>query len=216
MNLPNKLTVLRMALVPVFIVLFHRSMGWRWAGDMAEIERSFWPTACAFLVFGIACLTDALDGYIARKRNLITNFGKLMDPLADKVLTMSAFALFVQAGWMPAWLLVVFLAREFAITGLRGVAASEGVVIPAGLSGKLKTILQMSAILLNLLGQVFTCMSDENMFQASSGIPMVPLTTVISMKIDSIGGYVLWAALVATVWSGVEYLYKGRQLLNTK
>jgi CDP-diacylglycerol--glycerol-3-phosphate 3-phosphatidyltransferase/cardiolipin synthase len=191
MNLPNKLTVLRMALVPVFIVLYC-ALGLYGNGTVVTVG--------AFLVFGFACLTDALDGKIARERNMITNFGKLMDPLADKVLTMAAFVLFVADMYMPAWMLVVFLAREFAITGLRAVAAAEGEVIPAGLSGKFKTILQMSSILVILLSRI---------------LYSVPWNTV-DFVVFNIGYVLLWAALAVTVWSGAEYLYKGRHLLNMK
>ena len=129
-----------MALVPVFIVVFYIGRG----GEQIY-------SVLAFAVFVIASATDAVDGYIARKRNQITNFGKLMDPLADKVLTTAAFIVFVDAGAIPAWMVIVILAREFIITGLRGVAASEGVVIAAEMSGKLKTISQMLAICIILL-----------------------------------------------------------------
>jgi CDP-diacylglycerol--glycerol-3-phosphate 3-phosphatidyltransferase len=176
MNLPNFLTLVRMALVPVFIVLFYQGF---------EIA--------AAVVFIIAAATDALDGHIARSRNMITNFGKLMDPLADKVLTTSALICLVDVGVVAAWMVIVILAREFAITGLRSVAASEGVVIPAGASGKLKTVLQMVAVIILLLNDW-----PFSLF----GFP---------------GGQVLlWAAVALTVYSGAEYLWNGRHLLKMK
>ncbi|MDR3304500.1 MAG: CDP-diacylglycerol--glycerol-3-phosphate 3-phosphatidyltransferase [Clostridiales Family XIII bacterium] len=176
MNLPNLLTLLRMALVPVFIVLFY-------------LDLRTW----AAVVFIAAAVTDALDGHIARSRNQITNFGKLMDPLADKILTVSAFICLVDTHEIAAWMVVVILAREFAITGLRGVAAAEGVVIAAGMGGKLKTVFQMLAIILLLLGEILF---------GSAGA--------------AIAAAVLWVAVILTVYSGVEYLWKGRKLLTMK
>lgn len=194
MNLPNFLTIIRMVFVPVFIVLFYQGIGAAVAmGDPAPY------LFMAFAVFIVASLTDALDGYIARKNGLITNFGKLMDPLADKILTTSAFIVFVDVGTIPAWMVIVILAREFAITGLRGVAAAEGTVIAAGFSGKLKTVLQMAAICIILLG-----------FAAGD--------TFIGILIFeyNIGLILMYAAVVMTVWSGIEYLWRGRNLLNMK
>jgi CDP-diacylglycerol--glycerol-3-phosphate 3-phosphatidyltransferase len=213
MNLPNFLTVIRMALVPVFIICF---AGAAYLYDMTYVagegewfewgpEDYFYEgraaAVLAFLIFGAASLTDAIDGYIARKRNMITNFGKLMDPLADKILTVSAFACFVSIDLIPVWMLIVIVAREFAITGLRGVAAAEGTVIAAGVSGKLKTVAQMVAVLLFLLYFVVLFCSWN------VGISEYVLTAA---------QVVMWASLALTVWSGVEYLWKGRKLLNMK
>ncbi|HRV32823.1 MAG TPA: CDP-diacylglycerol--glycerol-3-phosphate 3-phosphatidyltransferase, partial [Anaerovoracaceae bacterium] len=129
MNLPNKLTVARVVLVPVFVVLYMQG-----------------NTTAALAVFLAASFTDYLDGYWARKYRLITNFGKIMDPLADKVLVYSAFCCMVENGTIPAWMLIVILAREFTVAGMRTVAASEGLVIAAGTTGKIKTVLQMIAV----------------------------------------------------------------------
>ena len=118
MNLPNKLTIGRIIAVPFFVALY--MLGFYIA---------------ALVIFILASLTDMLDGKIARKRNLVTNFGKIMDPLADKILVYSALALMTGDGTVPAWMLIVILAREFAISGMRTVAASEGIVIAAGMSG---------------------------------------------------------------------------------
>ena len=134
MNLPNKLTTLRMLLVPVFIIVY--LLGY-------EIP--------SLIIFAIASFTDFLDGYLARKYNLISNYGKIMDPLADKLLVTAALVCMVQTGIVPAWMVIVILAREFAITGLRAVAASEGTVIAAAWSGKIKTVTQMIAIIFLLL-----------------------------------------------------------------
>ena len=174
MNLPNKLTILRIIAIPVFIVVL--LMGHRYI---------------ATVIFIAAALTDMLDGHSARKYNMVTNFGKLMDPLADKLLVMSALLLLVQLGNVAGWMAVVILAREFAVTGLRQVAASEGIVIAAGVTGKVKTILQMIAIPLLLLDNWPGC--------------------YIGMPLDQI---CLWAAVIMTIISGTEYIVKNRQLLS--
>jgi CDP-diacylglycerol--glycerol-3-phosphate 3-phosphatidyltransferase len=204
-----------MALVPVFILFYYLGTPASLEGplslDSPDAHTTLYFAVAAFAVFAIASITDALDGHIARKRSLITNFGKLMDPLADKVLTAAAFVCFVDTGRMAAWMLVVILAREFAITGLRGVAASEGVVIAAGMSGKLKTVLQMSAVLLILLGIIFQTAALGPDGIAGNGV-LMGLWTFF----DRLGVICLWAAVAVTIWSGVEYLWKGRSLLNAK
>ena len=192
MNLPNFLTIIRMALVPVFIVFFYIGQ-----------DRGQGYLILALAVFVIASATDAVDGHIARKYDLITNFGKLMDPLADKVLTTAAFIVLVDVHIIPAWMVIVILAREFIITGLRGVAASEGVVIEAGLSGKLKTVFQMVAIGFILLNAAM--LSNT-----------VNLSILLVSIVSSLSVILLWAAVILTVYSGVEYLWKGRKLLNLK
>ncbi|MBQ1352328.1 MAG: CDP-diacylglycerol--glycerol-3-phosphate 3-phosphatidyltransferase [Firmicutes bacterium] len=176
MNLPNKLTLLRIILVPVFIVVL--------------MTGHYYISA---VIFVVASLTDMLDGKIARKYDLVTDFGKLMDPLADKLLVMSALICLVQLGDIPGWMAIVILGREFAITGLRTVAASSGVVIAAGWTGKIKTVLQMIAVVLILL---------RNWPFVYLGIPM-----------DQI---VLWAAVVMTIVSGAEYIIKNRHVISTK
>ena len=172
MNLPNKLTMLRIILVPVYIIFF--MLNW------------FIP---AMIVFIVASLTDMLDGKIARKYGLVTNFGKIMDPLADKILVYSAFCLFVGHLIIPAWMLIVILAREFMISGMRTVAASTGTVIAAGMSGKIKTVLQMAAVILLLLAMALTGSGAFRFFY------------YLAMA-------VLWASLVMTVYSGLEYVIK--------
>lgn len=176
MNLPNKLTLGRIFAIPVFIVVL--LMGYRVA---------------AVVIFILAAFTDMLDGKIARKYNLVTNFGKLMDPLADKLLTMSAFVCLVELGDIAAWMVIVILGREFIITGMRQVAAAEGIVIAAAWSGKIKTVLQMVAIPLLLL-QNWPCSVYFNDF---------PLDQIV-----------LWAALVMTVVSGTEYIVKNREVFS--
>lgn len=176
MNLPNKLTVGRVIAVPFFIAAY--MMGYY---------------LVAFVLFAAASLTDMLDGKIARKYNLVTNFGKIMDPLADKILVYSAFCLMVEDGIVPGWMLIVILAREFAIAGMRTVAASDGLVIAAGMSGKIKTVLQMIAVPVLLLAPVM---------QAEQ----------IRLYVYTAGQVFLWASLVMTVYSGVEYIWKNKQV----
>ncbi len=171
MNLPNKLTVARIVAVPIFCVLY--VLGLRWP---------------AFIIFIAASITDFFDGRIARKRGLVTNFGKIMDPLADKILVYSAFTLMVANDTVPAWMLIVILFREFIVAGMRTVAASEGIVIAAGKTGKIKTALQMVAV------------------------PMLILD--IPGLWHTIAVITLWASTVMTVVSGAEYIYQNRKVFS--
>ena len=176
MNLPNKLTMGRIFAIPVFIVVF--LMGYRYI---------------AMVIFILAAITDMLDGKIARKYNLVTNFGKLMYPLADKLLVMSALICLAQIGDVPGWMVIIILGREFIITGMRQVAAAQGIVIAAGTTGKIKTITQMIAIPLLLLNNwPFSLLSFN-----------LPMDTIF-----------LWIALVMTVVYGTEYIVKNKQLFS--
>ena len=173
MNLPNKLTLARIIAVPFFIAAYY--LNWY---------------LVAFIIFILASFTDMLDGKIARKYNLVTNFGKIMDPLADKVLVYAAFCLMILDP-VPAWMLIIILAREFLVAGVRTVAASEGIVIAAAMSGKIKTVLQMIAVCMLLIAPVI----DQNWF------------TIL-------GKVVLWAALVMTVVSGYQYVVDNKQVFS--
>ncbi|MBQ1214977.1 MAG: CDP-diacylglycerol--glycerol-3-phosphate 3-phosphatidyltransferase [Firmicutes bacterium] len=175
MNLPNKLTVLRMIAVPFFIACY-----------MMELAIP------ALIIFALASLTDMLDGQIARKHNLVTNFGKIMDPLADKILVYSAFCMMVQDGTVPGWMMIVILAREFVVSGMRTVAASEGIVVAAGMSGKIKTVLQMIAVPLLLMLAAFPDVMI--LYYAAYGF--------------------LWASLIMTVVSGVEYIMQNKSVFS--
>ena len=173
MNLPNKLTIARIIAVPFFIAAYY--LEWY---------------LVAFLIFIAASFTDMLDGKIARKYNLVTNFGKIMDPLADKVLVYSAFCLMVPDP-VPGWMLIIILAREFLVAGVRTVAASEGIVIAAAMSGKIKTVLQMVAVCMLLIA------------------PVINTSWFLIL-----GKIVLWAALVMTVISGVQYVVDNKQVFS--
>lgn len=139
MNLPNKLTVLRVIMIPVFLVFLLTDC----AGDASKY--------IAAAVFVLASLTDMLDGRIARKYNLVTNFGKFMDPLADKLLVCSALIAFVELEYLPAWIVIIIISREFIISGFRLIAADKGVVIAANYWGKFKTTFQMIMTILLIL-----------------------------------------------------------------
>jgi CDP-diacylglycerol--glycerol-3-phosphate 3-phosphatidyltransferase len=192
MNLPNLLTLIRVALIPVFIACYY-------PGAPSSGPGASGFAAAAFVVFVAASLTDAADGHIARSRGLVTNFGKLMDPLADKALTTAAFICFVDTGAMPAWMAIVILSREFLITGLRGVAASEGVVIAAGRSGKVKTVAQMAFIALCLLCRALLAGTGR---ESPFGV------------LETASAALMWIALAVTVYSGVEYMWRSRSLLK--
>lgn len=179
MNTPNKLTLLRILLVPIFM--------WTLLSDMITV---------ALAIFVIASLTDHLDGHLARKNNQVTTFGKLMDPLADKILTISALLCFLEmeVDFVYSWMVMIIIAREFVITGIRQLAMGENKVIAASIWGKAKTVSQLIAIIAILLDMI------------------VPL---------NIGGFypTLWLLIIAvilTVFSGVDYIVKNRKLLTFK
>jgi len=177
MNLPNRLTLMRICLVPVYLCLL-----W-FAGSRT------WMRVLAFVVFALASLTDLFDGKIARKYHLVTNFGKFMDPIADKLLTHTAFIMFVSLGELNVFYGIIFIAREFIVSGLRLVAVEQGRVIAAGMSGKVKTVLQMILVMLltlKLPGPVF------------------PVLTQL------IGA----AAAVMTLVSMIEYVVKNKSVLS--
>ena len=176
MNLPNKLTMLRIILVPFFIACFYL--------------RTPYNNLIAAVVFTLAYLTDVFDGQIARKNNLITNFGKLMDPIADKLLTCSAFVMLVAFGMLSPIATIIVISREFIISGFRLVAAGNGNVIATSWIGKMKTVSQFIAIELILLW---------------------PYTGLVGFRLDSI---VLWISVFFTAWSGVDYIVKNRASVN--
>lgn len=176
MNLPNKLTVLRVIMVPFFVFFMLTDF----AGDASK-----W---IALVLFCLASLTDMLDGKIARARNLVTNFGKFMDPLADKLLVCSAMICLIPAGKLPAWVVIVIIAREFIISGFRLVAADSGIVIAASYWGKFKTVSQMFMVIVLIadLGGVF----------------------------DTVGTVLIWLALILTVISLIDYIAKNVEVLT--
>ncbi|RHS81601.1 CDP-diacylglycerol--glycerol-3-phosphate 3-phosphatidyltransferase [Firmicutes bacterium AM43-11BH] len=176
MNLPNKLTVLRVIMVPFFVFFMLTDVG----GPANK-----W---IALILFCVASLTDMLDGKIARKYNLVTNFGKFMDPLADKLLVCSAMICMIEMGKLPAWIVIVIIAREFIISGFRLVASDNGIVIAASYWGKFKTVFQMAMIIVLIadFGGVF----------------------------DIIAQVLIWIALALTVISLIDYIVKNKEVLT--
>ncbi|MBP3617585.1 MAG: CDP-diacylglycerol--glycerol-3-phosphate 3-phosphatidyltransferase [Lachnospiraceae bacterium] len=176
MNLPNKITIFRVCMIPVFLVFM-------------LVPGIPFGNYIATAVFAIACASDAMDGHIARKHNLVTNFGKFMDPLADKLLVCSALICFVELSYMPAWIVVVIIAREFIISGFRLIASDNGVVIAASYWGKFKTIAQMITCILLIVQLPFAW-------------------------IDVVEQVFIWLSLILTVVSLCEYIWKNRNVLK--
>lgn len=171
MNTANKLTILRVLMIPAFLLVLYMNVPYA----------NYWALA----IFAVASLTDMLDGYIARHYNQITDFGKFMDPLADKCLVTAAMLWFVEIGQMPAWALLVVIVREFGVSGLRMVAADKGRVIAAAWSGKVKTASTMVCIVLMLL-------------------PIPPVLNTVCVAV----------IVVTTIYSGVEYFLKNKDILS--
>jgi CDP-diacylglycerol--glycerol-3-phosphate 3-phosphatidyltransferase len=180
-NLPNILTLLRIASIPVLAAILLSP----------SKSASIWA-AC---VFAIASITDWLDGYLARRMGIVTVFGKFLDPIADKLIVMSALIMILPYDRAPAWMVLIILGREIIITGLRGLASTEGIVIPASNLGKFKTIFQIVAILGLLLHY------DYHWFFAMDN-------PYLYVNMHNIGIFYLWIAAVITIWSGVDYLVK--------
>lgn len=183
LNTPNKLTIARMVITPVFLALI------MWE----SLPHRF---LIATLVYSLAAVTDAIDGKLARKNNQITNFGKLLDPIADKVLTTSALLAFMVMDLCNIWIVMIVLTREFTIASIRMIAAAGGVVIPANIWGKIKTVSQMTfTIVIMLLGEVYYIMGNVNAELFSK----LPSLSIIS-------NLLLWITAILTVVSGVIYI----------
>ncbi len=176
-NHPNGLTLIRIAIIPLIIIFFSFPM-------------SPFMTFLAAMVFSVAAFTDYLDGFLARRQGKVTFMGKAMDPVADKLLTSSAFIMLAAHGWVPAWMVCVIVGRELAVTGLRSVIASKGMDISASRLGKLKTGFQIAAI-----------------------IPLMIHYPLFGLDAQGIGQVLLWLALGFTVWSGADYFAKFKKLV---
>src|SRR6266704_2179961 len=186
-NIPNLLTLFRIAIIPLLVVL------------LLPLHKFAAPTQSAgffaALLFALASINDWLDGYLARRMGIVTTFGKFLDPIADKLIVMAALIMILPFSWVPAWMVLVILGREIIITGLRGLASTEGIVIPASNLGKFKTIFQIVAILGLLLHydyHWFFSMDNPYLF----------------VNMHNVGLFYLWIAFILTVWSGVDYLNK--------
>lgn len=174
---PNSLTLFRVAAVPLLILLL-----------------LFDNRACsilAALVFSVAAITDYFDGYVARRYGLVSNMGKIMDPLADKLLISSAFIMMISLQRVPAWMICIIIGRELAVTGLRNLISESGEDAGASMLGKLKTVFQIAAI-----------------------IPLLIHYSFFGINFQIIGAVLLWIALVITLWSGIDYFLKFRKLLE--
>ncbi|TWT04542.1 CDP-diacylglycerol--glycerol-3-phosphate 3-phosphatidyltransferase [Planomicrobium sp. CPCC 101079] len=188
MNIPNKITISRILLIPLFMAVMLIDFNW---GTMTLFGATM-PVAhfIGGMIFLFASLTDWVDGYYARKYNLVTTFGKFLDPLADKLLVSAALIILVELGFAPSWVVILIISREFAVTGLRLVLAGEGEVVAAGGLGKIKTTAQIVAIITLLLHNiVFTAIN-------------IPFAEIM-----------LYIALIFTIWSGWDYFYANRRAL---
>ena len=202
MNLPNKLTLTRILLVPVFMVFVSLTS----LNGIAD--GSFQPTyyLVAGIVFAAASFTDFLDGHLARKWNMVTDFGKFADPLADKLLTTVAFIYMMRDGVCSPVVLCIILAREFAVSGLRMVAAGakDGKVIAANMWGKVKTVLQMLSIIFYFFGMSIASMSATGAEQGVRQILVISISMVLC-----------WLVAAVTAISGIKYLWDNRSFINT-
>ena len=190
MNLPNKLTIFRIILIPIFIILTVMPSIWGcvvWAGTTIQVTK-----VLGAVVFAIASLTDFLDGQIARRQKLVTNFGKFADPIADKMLVMSAFIILVSMNMAPAWVVAIIVCRELAVSGLRLIIVeNDGEVLAAAMPGKIKTFSQMFAIIFLLLNNIFSNFLHFGM-----------------------GTALLYICLFFTIYSGFDYFYQNRSIFS--
>lgn len=175
MNLPNSLTLVRMFLIPLLVVVLLTEF------DNQEGMIGLSKEWLGAIIFAVASLTDWLDGYLARRRRQITRLGQIMDPIADKLLTSAAFISLVQLGAAPAWMVALIIGREIGITGLRSLAQSKGITMPASYLGKIKMATQVTAVLLVIMGQ--------------GPFPLL----------EPVGYVALWIVLVIAVWSAIDY-----------
>lgn len=199
MNLANKLTIFRIILVPVMIIVTFFNI----PGEFLGIPTTAWILN---IIFIIASITDKLDGYIARSRNQITTFGKFLDPIADKILVITAMIILVEMGKVPAWIPTIIVFREFIVSGYRLVAVEKGgKVIAASIWGKLKTVTQMIAIILAFI--------DNNNFGT---IFTGTLTNGYEITINILTTLMMIICVIATIFSGIDYLKGGKELLKDK
>ena len=198
MNLANKLTIFRMVLVPLMIIVTF----FEWPGEFLGIPTMAWILN---LIFIIASITDKLDGYIARSRNQVTTFGKFLDPIADKVLVITAMIILVEIEKLPAWIPTIIVFREFIVSGYRLIAVENGgKVIAASIWGKLKTVTQMIAIIIAFM--------DNNAFGAVFSGTLVGFPLIINILTT----IMMSVCVIATIFSGWDYIKNGKDLLKDK
>lgn len=189
MNTPNKLTMVRIILSPLFLLLLLLNFPFH--------------NLLAAAVFGAAALTDLFDGRIARAQGLITNFGKFLDPLADKMLTTAAFLGFLAIGRIDVWAIMLILTREFMVTSIRLIAATDGVVVAAGFAGKAKTVAQFISILFMMAALEFA--SWQHTFLSGFALPDLAFSLPLM-----IGRILIWISVILTVYSGIQYVWNYR------
>lgn len=194
MNLPNKITLCRIILVPFMLLvpLF---------GIEATVLGIKVENLIILAIFLIASFTDFLDGYLARKNNLVTNFGKFLDPIADKLLVITALIMLVSVGKTPTWIPVVIIAREFIVSGIRMLAAGEGNVIAASILGKIKTVSQMIAISLALI-------DNHSFIEFTTGS-----LTGLELVLNILMSFAMIVSVVSTIWSGIDYFVKSKDVV---
>ena len=199
MNLPNKLTMLRIVLVPVFIVFMSLPKEW------------IWPMWTAFGIFIADAITDFLDGRISRKKNIVTKFGKIMDPLADKMLVSAGFILLTGLGVVPAWITAIIILRDFFVNALRMFGSDNGKDLAAGLSGKIKTIFQLVGVIFGILG---VALGSTNMFGEFISGAMAMNVWVLMANIGMTVS--ISVAVIATIWSMVDYIVRFKSDINVE
>lgn len=195
MNLPNKITVARMLLIPIMIIVPYLGFNNILFGSVTI------GSFITLIIFLIASFTDFLDGYLARKNNLVTTFGKFLDPIADKLLVLSALIMLVEQGIIPGWIPIIIAAREFIVSGIRMLAAGDGKVIAASWYGKVKTVSQMVAISLAFL--------STNTFMQFTSVEMSTGTLILNILMS----LAMIVAVLTTILSGVDYFMKSKDIV---
>ena len=195
MNLPNKITIARILLVPIMILMPYIGITAKTSFGLPIVN------IIILIIFLVASFTDYLDGHIARKRNIVTNFGKFLDPIADKLLVLAALVMLVEVGIIPGWIPIIIAAREFMVSAIRMLVATEGKVIAASKLGKIKTVTQMVAISLAFL--------DTNYFMSF----VCGSLTGFALILNILMSVAMLLAVIATIWSGVDYFMKSKDVV---
>lgn len=195
MNLPNKITIARILLVPIMMLMPYIGITAKTSFGLPIVN------IIILIIFLVASFTDYLDGHIARKRNIVTNFGKFLDPIADKLLVLAALVMLVEAGIIPGWIPIIIAAREFMVSAIRMLVATEGKVIAASKLGKIKTVTQMVAISLAFL--------DTNYFMSFVCGALTGFALILNILMSA----AMVLAVIATIWSGVDYFMKSKDVV---
>ena len=195
MNLPNKITIARILLVPIMMLMQYIGITAKTSFGLPIVN------IIILIIFLVASFTDYLDGHIARKRNIVTNFGKFLDPIADKLLVLAALVMLVEVGIIPGWIPIIIAAREFMVSAIRMLVATEGKVIAASKLGKIKTVTQMVAISLAFL--------DTNYFMSF----VCGSLTGFALILNILMSVAMLLAVIATIWSGVDYFMKSKDVV---